>query len=102
MRFGCAAWSALSMLHAVAATDGPHGARLASGPVLGFRGEKGLAVSPCSLTLSTGLLAMADADVVAVFALLLLALLVLSLALVVLDEAGRRGRRRRGRRQRAD
>ena len=64
-------------------------------------GGEGLAVSPCSLLLSMGLLAMGDADVVAAFVLLVLALLLLSLALVVLDEAGRRGRRGRGRRRRA-
>ena len=83
---------------APALTDGPRGAR---GRWAGstVAGEKGLAVSPCSLLLSMGLPTMADADVVAVFVLLLLALLLLSLALVVLDEAGRRGRRRRGRRR---
>lgn len=60
-------------------------------------GGMGLAVSPCSLLASMGLLAMAGADVVAAFVLLLLALLLLSLALIVLDEASRHGRRCRGR-----
>ena len=86
---------------AASSTDGSRGAPRPVGRFDGSGGGKGLAVSPCSLLLSFGLLAMADADVVAAFVLLLLALLLLSLALVVLDEAGRRGRRRRGRRRRA-
>ena len=64
-------------------------------------GEKGLAVLLCSLFLSYGPLAMPDSVVMAAFVFLVLALLLLSLALVVLDEAGRRGRRRRGRSLRA-